>query len=60
MGVGNLSKGGLEDQLAEHPEGARAHGEGHPAALAVNRTMSFLIVTVYRALRLRRRLGPQP
>jgi glycosyltransferase involved in cell wall biosynthesis len=59
MAEGTLSMGGFEDQFAEHLEVARAHGEGHPAAVALNRTISFLIVSVYRALRLRRRLGPQ-
>jgi glycosyltransferase involved in cell wall biosynthesis len=60
MAEGTLSMGGFEEQFAEHAEVARAHGEGHPAAVAVNRGMSFLIVSIYRALRLRRRLRPQP
>jgi glycosyltransferase involved in cell wall biosynthesis len=59
MAEGTLSMGGFEDQFAEHADVARAHGEGHPAAVALNRAISLLIVTVYRALRLRRRLGPQ-
>ena len=60
MAEGTLSMGGFEDQFAEHAEVARAHGQGHPAAVALNQAMSFLIVTVYRTLRLRRRLRPQP
>jgi glycosyltransferase involved in cell wall biosynthesis len=59
MAEGTLSMGGFEDQFAEHAEVARVHGAGHPAAVALNRAMSVLIVAVYRALRLRRRLGPQ-
>jgi GT2 family glycosyltransferase len=57
MTEGTLSMGGFEGQFAEHAKVARDHGAGHPVAVAVNRAMSALIVTIYRALRLRRRLG---
>jgi glycosyltransferase involved in cell wall biosynthesis len=57
MSEGTLSMGGFESQFAEHAEVANAHGAGHPAAVAVNRAMSAAIVVIYRALRLRRRLG---
>ena len=56
MAEGTLSMGGFEGQFAEHAEVARAHGAGHRAAVAVNRSMSLAIVMVYRALRLRRSL----
>ena len=56
MVEGTLSMGGFEGQFAEHAEVARRHGHGHAAALAGNRVMSTLIVLVYRALRLWRRL----
>ena len=60
MAEGTLSMAGFEDQFAEHAAVARARGEGHAAAVALNRLMSVLIVTVYRGLRFRRRLGPEP
>jgi glycosyltransferase involved in cell wall biosynthesis len=59
MAEGTLSMGGFEAQFAEHAEVARKHGDQHALAVAVNRAMSALIVLVYRALRLRRRLASQ-
>jgi glycosyltransferase involved in cell wall biosynthesis len=60
MAEGSLSMSGFEDQFEEHAAVARAHGAGHSTAVAVNWAMSALIVTIYRTLRLRRRLGFQP
>lgn len=51
MMEGTLSMSSFERQFAEHAEQARAHGAGHPVAVAVNQAMSRLIVLVYRALR---------
>jgi glycosyltransferase involved in cell wall biosynthesis len=55
MVEGTLSMSGFERQFAEHADQARAHGEGHPIAVATNVVMSRLIVVAYRALRLVRR-----
>jgi GT2 family glycosyltransferase len=52
-----LSMGGFERQFQEHQEIAARYGMNHRAAVAVNRFMSRSIVSVYRLLRLRRRLG---
>ena len=51
MTEGTLSMSSFERQFAEHAEQARAHGAGHPVAVAVNQAMSRLIVLVYHALR---------
>jgi glycosyltransferase involved in cell wall biosynthesis len=51
MMEGTLSMSSFERQFAEHAEQARAHGAGHPVAVAVNQAMSRLIVLVYYALR---------
>ena len=51
-----LSMAGFERQFREHAEIARVYGRGYPLAVAVNRSMSALIVFVYRILRQRRRL----
>jgi glycosyltransferase involved in cell wall biosynthesis len=51
MMEGTLSMSNFERQFAEHAEQARAHGAGHPVAVAVNQAMSRLIVLVYRSLR---------
>jgi glycosyltransferase involved in cell wall biosynthesis len=51
MMEGTLSMSSFERQFAEHAEQARAHGAGHPIAVAVNQAMSTLIVLVYRGLR---------
>ena len=52
-----LSMGWFEQQFQEHEEIAARYGMNHRAAVAVNRLMSRSIVSVYRLLRLRRRLG---
>lgn len=57
MVEGTLSMTGFERQFREHAEAARLNGRGHPIAVAGNVVMSRLITTVYRALRLRRRLN---
>jgi glycosyltransferase involved in cell wall biosynthesis len=51
MTDGTLSMQGFERQFEEHAECARANGDGHRLAVAVNRGMSRLIVLVYRTLR---------
>ena len=51
-----LSMGGFERQFREHAEISSRYGRQYPAAVAVNRSMSALIVFVYRLLRERRRL----
>jgi glycosyltransferase involved in cell wall biosynthesis len=51
-----LSMAGFERQFREHAEIARVYGRRYPLAVAVNRSMSALIVFVYRVLRQRRRL----
>jgi glycosyltransferase involved in cell wall biosynthesis len=56
MAEGSLSMAGFELQFREHAEVARRHGAGHRAAVAANAVMSRLIVAVYRALRLARRV----
>ncbi len=55
MAPGSLSMSGFDEQFREHAEVARLHGGGHRLAVAVNATVSRLIVAVYRLLRLRRR-----
>ena len=55
MFEGTLSMSGFETQFREHAEQARAHGDGHPFAVAANQAISRAIVMVYRLLRLRRR-----
>ena len=52
-----LSMGGFERQFQEHAEIAARYRMNHRVAVAVNRFMSRSIVSVYRLLRLRRRLG---
>jgi glycosyltransferase involved in cell wall biosynthesis len=56
MVEGTLSMAGFEHQFREHEDCARRHGEGHRLAVFGNAVMSRLIVTVYRALRVVRRL----
>ena len=51
MEEGTMSMTGFEEQFREHASQARAHGFGHPFAVAVNALASRLIVLVYRALR---------
>ena len=51
MAPGSLSMSGFERQFVEHAQNAREHGQGHPLAVAANRSMSRLIVLVYRLLR---------
>ena len=58
MTEGTASMEGFERQFREHAEVARRHGVGHPLPVLINRVMSRLIVMVYRALRLARRLRP--
>ena len=53
----SLSMTGFERQFEEHLTNAREHGDGHRVAVTANAVMSRLFVLVYRALRLRRRLG---
>ncbi len=51
----SMSLTGFEAQFAEHVRNAREHGEGHRAAVALNRAASAAIVLTYRAMaRLRR------
>jgi glycosyltransferase involved in cell wall biosynthesis len=57
MMEGTVSMSTFERQFREHAEIARIHGDGHRTAVAANAVISRLIVTVYRALRARRRLG---
>jgi glycosyltransferase involved in cell wall biosynthesis len=57
MVEGTLSMAGFERQFREHEEIARLRGAGHPLPVAVNAVMSRLIVAVYKAMRLRRRLS---
>ena len=52
-----LSMGGFERQFREHAEIAAQYRMNHRVAVAVNRLVSRSIVSVYRLLRLRRRLG---
>jgi glycosyltransferase involved in cell wall biosynthesis len=52
-----MSMGGFERQFQEHAEIAARYGTNHRAAVAVNRMISRSIVSIYRLLRLRRRLG---
>ena len=51
MEDGTMSMSGFEDQFREHAEQARAHGSGHPFAVAGNALMSRVIVLAYRSLR---------
>ena len=55
MAAGSLSMTGFEEQFREHAEVARLHGGEHRLAVAVNATMSRLIVVIYRVMR---RLAP--
>lgn len=56
MTEGTASMVGFERQFREHAEVARLHGSGRRLPVAVNKGMSRLIVLVYRALRVARRL----
>lgn len=56
MTEGTASMAGFERQFREHAEVARLHGSGRRLPVAVNEAMSRLIVLVYRALRVARRL----
>jgi glycosyltransferase involved in cell wall biosynthesis len=56
MVEGTLSMSSFERQFSEHAAQARAHGAGHPIAVAVNQAMSRLIVLVYQGLRAMRSL----
>jgi glycosyltransferase involved in cell wall biosynthesis len=56
MVEGTLSMAGFERQFREHEEVARLRGGGHPLPVAANAVMSRLIVAVYRAMRLARRV----
>lgn len=51
MEEGTKSMTGFEEQFREHAAQARAHGAGHPYAVATNALTSRAIVLVYRALR---------
>lgn len=55
MAEGSLSMSGFEEQFLEHVENARAHGEGHPLAVAANAAISRAIVATYKAMRAVRR-----
>ena len=55
MAEGTKSMTGFDKQFSEHAEQARAHGEGHPLAVAANSIVSQLIVLAYRLLRFIRR-----
>jgi GT2 family glycosyltransferase len=57
MTESTLSMGGFERQFQEHAEIAARYGMNHRGPVAFNRLMSWSIVSVYRLLRLRRRLG---
>jgi GT2 family glycosyltransferase len=50
MAGASLSLTGFEAQFAEHVTNAREHGDGHRAAVALNRAASAGIVLAYRAL----------
>jgi len=50
MAGDSLSLTGFESQFAEHVQNAREHGDGHRAAVALNRAASGAIVLAYRAL----------
>ncbi|MFY9488625.1 MAG: glycosyltransferase family 2 protein [Solirubrobacterales bacterium] len=56
MAEGSLSITGFEQQFQEHAQNARENGAGHPVAVAVNRGMSRLIVSIYRSIMRWRRL----
>lgn len=56
MVEGTLSMDNFERQFVEHAEVARRHGDGYPLAVAVNALVSRLIVIIYRALAMARRL----
>ena len=55
-GSGSLSMSGFELQFREHALNAREHGDGHPAAVALNALLSRGIVMVYRGMRAARSL----
>ena len=55
MAEGTKSMTGFDKQFSEHAEQARAHGEGHPLAVAANSVVSQLIIVAYRLLRVARR-----
>jgi glycosyltransferase involved in cell wall biosynthesis len=57
MAPGTLSMTGFDTQFSEHAAQARAHGAGHPIAVATNVIVSRLIVLAYRLLRFARRSG---
>ena len=58
MAEGTISMTGFEGQFIEHASQARAHGAGHPLAVAANSVVSRAIVLCYRVLRaVRRRLA---
>jgi hypothetical protein len=56
MVEGTLSMAGFERQFREHAEVARLRGGNHRVPVAANALISRMIVAIYRALRLRRRL----
>jgi len=62
MVEGTKSMTGFEAQFREHSEIARAHGQGHPMAVAVNWLASHAITLTYRSLRRFRalRAAPEP
>jgi len=55
MAEGSMSMAGFEHQFREHAEVARLNGDGHPLPVAANAMISWMIVFVYRLLRLARR-----
>ena len=59
-GSGSLSMSGFETQFREHALNAREHGEGHPAAVALNAVLSRGIVLTYRGMRAARSLRARP
>jgi glycosyltransferase involved in cell wall biosynthesis len=57
MTEGTLSMEGFDSQFREHVRAARRHGAGYPVSVGANAFTSRAIVTVYRALRLSRRIS---
>lgn len=56
MVEGTKSMSGFETQFREHFSIARARGAGHPLSVAVNFVFSALVVGLYKAMRISRRI----
>jgi glycosyltransferase involved in cell wall biosynthesis len=59
MTEGTLSMSGFETQFREHAEQARRHGDGHRAAVALNRAISAGIAGTYGVMRRIRANSPR-